>query len=90
MEKTIDQIKKKRVVPEEVKNKVKEFNRTKKAILNALKTNPRSIPEIAAETGLPIDKVTYTLMTLRKYNEIKVDKIDDMDEYFFYQLSNED
>ena len=90
MEKTIDYIKNKRKVPEELKLRVKEFNRTKKAIINSLKEKPKSIPQIAQETGLPFELVTYTLITLRKYNEIVTDEIDDKDEYFFYKLSKEE
>jgi len=90
MGKTIDQIKNKRQVSEQVKNKVKEFNRIKKAILNALKANAKSIPEIASETGYPLETITYTLMTLQKYNDVEVDKIDEMDEFFFYKISKED
>ena len=86
MEKTIDYIKQKRTVSEDVKEKRKEFARIKKLILKALETEPKSIPQIAQATKLPLDVVTYNLMTLRKYGDIETGEIDDMDEYFSYKL----
>jgi len=86
MEKTIDYIKQKRTVSEDLKEKRKEFVRIKKLILKALETEPKSIPQIAQETKLPLDVVTYNLMTLRKYGDIETGEIDDMDEYFSYKL----
>ena len=85
--KTIDKIKEKRTVSKEVTTRLKEFNKIKKAILNTLKEKPKSIPQIAEETKLPLDLVTFHLMTLMKYGSIEVDEIDDMDEYFFYKLT---
>ena len=85
--KTIDKIKEKRTVSEEVKTRLKEFNKIKRTILGALKEKPKSIPQIAEETKLPPDLVTFHLMTLMKYGSIETDEIDDMDEYFFYKLT---
>ncbi len=86
MEKTIDIIKKTRKVSDEVKEKMKEFNRIKKQILKALEAEDKTIPQIAKETGIPFDIVTYHLMTLQKYGSIETGEIDDMDEYYFYKL----
>jgi len=87
MERTIEYQKSRRQVPDELKNHVKAYNQRKKVIKNALKPGPKSIPQITAETGLDADQVMYVLMTLRKYNEVEVDELDDMDEYFTYKLS---
>ena len=84
--KTIDVIKKKRSVSDETKQKHKEYNRIKKLILKSLEPEAKTIPQIAAETELPLDVVTFYLMTLRKYGSIETGEIDDMDEYFFYKL----
>ena len=86
MKKTIDIIKQKRTVPEEVKEKRKEFVRIKKLILKALETGEKTIPQISKEIELPLEVVTYHLMSLRKFYEIDEGEIDDMDEYFFYKL----
>jgi predicted Rossmann fold nucleotide-binding protein DprA/Smf involved in DNA uptake len=85
MKKTIDHIKEKRTVSEELTKKRKEFTRIRKLILKSLETEPKTIPQIAQESELPLDVVTYNLMTLRKYGEIETGEIDDSDEYFYYQ-----
>ena len=72
---------------DKLKDHVKAYNQMKKAIKNALKPGPKSIPQLAEETELDADQVMYVLMTLRKYNEVETDEIDDMDEYFTYKLS---
>jgi hypothetical protein len=86
MTKTIDHIKEKRTVSEAVKEKRKETNRIDKLILKALESGEKTIPQIARETELPEDVVTYNLMTLRKYGKLETGEIDDMDEYFSYKL----
>ncbi len=83
---TIDIIKEKRAVSEKARNLMKEFNKSKKIILNALKSESRTIPQIAEETKLPGSVVTYNLMTLMKFGVIEVDRLDDMDEYFYYRV----
>ena len=85
-ERTIDYIKTIRTVSEETKAKRKEYARIRKIILKELEDGDKSIPQIAEATGLPLDIVTYNLMTLRKYGEIDTGEIDDMDEYFSYKL----
>lgn len=86
MGKTIDIIKQKREVSDQVKENMKAFNKIKRSILKALEEEPKSIPQIATEIDLPQDIVTYHLMTLQKYGNIEVDDIDDMDEYYLYKL----
>jgi predicted transcriptional regulator len=86
MGKTIDIIKKKREVPQEVKDNIKAFTKIKKMILKTLETEPKSVPQIAKEIDLAQDIVTYHLMTLQKFGSIEVDDIDDMDEYYLYKL----
>ncbi|MBN2215613.1 MAG: hypothetical protein JW723_15385 [Bacteroidales bacterium] len=86
MGKTVDIIKEKRVVSQEVKDKIKSFNKIKKEILKCLEAGQKTIPQISAELNLPAETVTYNLMTLLKYNQIAVGEIDDMDEYYYYNL----
>ena len=86
MSKTIDHIKQKMTVPEAVKERRKENNRIDKLILKSLEAGEKTIPQIAKETQLPEDVVTYNLMTLRKYGKLETGEIDDMDEYFSYKL----
>ncbi|MFC2101353.1 hypothetical protein ACFLRZ_05940 [Bacteroidota bacterium] len=84
--KTIDIIKEKKTVSENAKEKRKEYAKIKKLILKSLESEPKTIPQIAEEIKLPLDVVTFNLMTLRKYNQIETGEIDDMDEYFQYKL----
>ena len=69
-----------------VKERRKENSRIDKLILKSLESGPKTIPQIARETRLADDVVTYNLMTLRKYGKLETGEIDDMDEYFSYQL----
>jgi len=87
MERTIDIIKEKRTVPDALKSQVKEYNKIKRALLNALKEGPKSIPQIAEACNLTLDVVTFHLMTLRKFGMVETGELDDMDEYFNYQLT---
>ena len=84
--KTIDVIKGKRIVPEGLKEKRKEYNDVRKSIKKVLADGPKTIPQIANETGIPSQVITYTLMTCRRYDEIETGELDEMDEYFTYQL----
>ena len=88
--KTIDIIKKKRVVSEQTKERRKEFNRIKKLIMHALKEEAKTIPQIAGEINEPIDVVTFNLMTCRKYGQVETGEIDDLDEYFTYKIAKKE
>jgi predicted transcriptional regulator len=73
-------------VPDSLKEKRKAYNDVRKKIKKALAEGPKTIPQIATETGIPSHIITYTLMTCRKYGEIETGEPDDMDEYYYYQL----
>ena len=83
---TVDQIKKERQVPQQVREDLKKFNRMKKAIRQALEDGPLTIPALAERLDIDKSEVTYYLMSLRKYGFVIAGEQDDMDEYFFYQL----
>lgn len=63
-----------------------EFVRIKEAITTALESGPKSIPEVAKATKLPLPVVTYNLMSLQKFGQIAVGDLDENDEYYFYEL----
>ncbi|MDX9695481.1 MAG: hypothetical protein RBT49_06785 [Bacteroidales bacterium] len=86
MGKTIDIIKQKRKVSESVKQNIKDFNAMKKRILATMETEHKSVPQIAEELQLPLDVVTFHLMSLQKFGFVEVSELDDMDEYYFYKL----
>ena len=88
MKKTIDVMKGKRKVSEDLKNSIKAFNKLKKKILKSLESGEKTIPEIAKEMEDDIDTITYNLMTLMKYGFIEAGELNDDDEYYYYKLKN--
>lgn len=85
-ENTIEAIRQKRAVSPIANEERKNYNAYKKAIKAALRDEAKSIPQIAAETKLPLHLTTYYIMTMFKFGEIAVDSLDDMDEYYLYKL----
>jgi len=82
----IDSKKEKEEISEEIKVKMKELPEIWTNILKTLETEQKNIPQIANEMNLPLPVVTYNLMTLVKYGYIKPTGMDDMDEYYFYEI----
>ena len=85
---TIDVIKKKMTVSQEVKDKSKQVNSITKAIETALKSGEKNIPQITEEVNLPLDVVTFYLMTLRKKGRVEVGELDEDDEFYSYHLAD--
>lgn len=85
-EKTIDIIKQERKVSAGVLEERKIYSRNRKAIMEALKTGPKTIPQVASETELSLSDATYFMMVLFKFGDVEVNSLDDMDEYYFYEL----
>ena len=83
---TTDLVKQERQVPSRVKEELKNFNRMKRAIRTALEAGPKTIPELTGELNISAAEVTYYLMSLRKYGVVETGELDDMDEYYQYQL----
>ncbi len=83
---TIDIIKQKRKVPESVTEGRKKYNSMKRAILESLKEEAKTIPQISTETNISLYETTYYLMALHKFGDVSVHSLDDMDEYYFYEL----
>jgi len=83
---TVDLVKKERQVSVAVKDNLKQFNRMKRAIRQALEEGPMTIPELADKLDINTADVTYYVMTLRKYGFITAGEQDDMDEFYYYQL----
>jgi len=48
----------------------KESIRLRKAVLDALATGPKTVPELAAKIGADPRKVLWHVAALRKYNEV--------------------
>ncbi len=74
-------------IPEQAKENLKEFNRIKKLILEALTDEDLTVKQLTEKLNLPSDDVVYYLMSLVKYGYVKTGDIDDMDEYYRYKLN---
>ena len=83
---TIDLVKKERQVPAAVKEELKQFNRMKRAIRQALEEGALTIPELAEKLNIGKDEATFYIMSLRKYGLVTAGEQDEMDEYFYYHL----
>lgn len=79
-------LREKRKVSDRVKENLKQFNRDKKAILDALGKGDMTIDQISKETGMTKDKTMYILMSLVKFGFASAGTVDEMDEYFTYKL----
>jgi predicted transcriptional regulator len=74
-------------IPEQAKENLKEFNRIKKILLEALANEDLTIKQLTKKVNMPSDEVVYHLMSLVKYGFVKTGEIDDMDEYYTYKLN---
>ena len=74
-------------IPEQAKENLKEFNRIKKLILEALKDEDLTVKQLTGKLNMPSDEVVYYLMSLIKYGFVKTGDMDDMDEYYTYKLN---
>ena len=83
---TVDYMKAQREVSAEVKARVKMVAGIKKTIKKALEGKELTISEIAEETGMKPEEVTFYLMTMRKFGEIEFVDDDDVDEYYSYRI----
>lgn len=84
--KTAKYLREKRAVSQKAKDNLKEFNRIKKAILDALKEEDLTIDQLTKQLNMPKHEVVYYLMSLIKYGFVQTGEVDDMDEYFTYKL----
>jgi len=57
-------------ITEEMKEYFKRFNKIRKDIATALRTGPKTIPEIARETGLASKDAMWHVMAMRRYGAI--------------------
>jgi predicted Rossmann fold nucleotide-binding protein DprA/Smf involved in DNA uptake len=84
--KTFKYLREKREVSAAAKEKLKNFTRIKKSILDALKEEDLTIDQLTQKLSMPKHEVVFYLMTLIKYGFVQTGTIDDMDEYFSYKL----
>ena len=84
--KTYKYLREKREISSGAKEKMKQFSKMKKTILEALGEGEMTIDQLTEKTNRPKDEVVFWVMSLVKYGHIQAGKIDDMDEYFSYKI----
>ena len=84
--KTYKYLREKKGVPEAAKENLKNFNKIRKSILDALRENDMTVDQLTKKLEMPKGDLFYYLMTLAKYGSVEKGEIDDMDEYFSYKL----
>ncbi len=57
---------------------------TRRAIIDALKTGPKTVPQLSGQTGIPTHEALWCLMGLRKYGEVT--EGNEQEGYLEYQL----
>jgi predicted Rossmann fold nucleotide-binding protein DprA/Smf involved in DNA uptake len=74
-EKIVEQLKKLNElhgpVAQELRDYVAAQNKAQKAVLDALKEGPKTVPELAAATGLGAEKTLWYVTGLRKYGKLE-------------------
>lgn len=68
---------------------LKEQQAIRKTLRRGLQGEPRSIPEIAKNSGLPAHEVLWHVNAMKKYGEVIEDGMDDDFEYYLYRLAKE-
>lgn len=65
---------------------MKEYPQIWKQILAGIQNEKNTIPEIAQNSQISSDLVTYHLMTMNKYGIVVPDGMTDKEEYYYYKL----
>jgi predicted Rossmann fold nucleotide-binding protein DprA/Smf involved in DNA uptake len=73
-------------VPKALVERNRKQTKTRKQITQALQDGPKTIPEIAAATGVPGHKVVWQVMAMKKYG--KVVEGEERDGYYQYALKD--
>ena len=86
---TVKILRKKGVKPrDEVIERSKEQRKIMKQIAEILKSNPKTIPEVADEIKMPSGIVTWYIMTMHKYGKVKA--VEEVNGYFEYKSKEEE
>jgi hypothetical protein len=74
-------------ISEELKAHFKELNRARKLLKQALKAGPKTIPELARETGLEAPATMWHVMAMKKYGAVVEGDL--RGDYYAYVLAEE-
>jgi predicted Rossmann fold nucleotide-binding protein DprA/Smf involved in DNA uptake len=72
---------------EQVQALLKEQKDIRRQIVQAMRDEPQTVPEIAAASGLPAEQVLWHIIALKKYN--LVIETGQSDDYYLYQQVKE-
>jgi predicted Rossmann fold nucleotide-binding protein DprA/Smf involved in DNA uptake len=75
-------------VPKDLLARNREQKRLLKRLTEALEAGPRTVPEVAAETGIDAGEVLWHLMALRKFG--KLVEGEEREGYFEYALKEDE
>lgn len=78
--------------PERVKvaqEMLKEQQGIRKVLLQALKDEPRTIPQLSAATGFPAHQVLWYISVMRKYGKVVEIELNEDYEFYLYGLTKE-
>lgn len=75
-------------ISDEMKHLFKEQNRIRKLINEAFKNGPRTIPELAQDTGEPAEKLLWHVMALKKYGLVA--ELEARGDYFAYMTAGKE
>lgn len=81
-------LREKRQIPENVRENLKKYTRTKKSILDALREGEMTVDQLSRKLEIPANEVLFWVMTMVKYGLVQTGSIDDMDEYFTYKIKS--
>ena len=68
---------------------LKEQQTVRKRILQAMRGEPKSIPQLAEATEIPAHDVLWYVASMKKYGVIVETGMDEDYEYYLYQLTKE-
>jgi len=74
-------------LPKTLLERNRQQAKTRKQIIRTLREGPKTIPEIAATTGIPVHRVVWQVMAMKKYG--KIAEGEERDSYFAYALTTE-
>lgn len=68
---------------------LKEQQRIRKTLLQALEDEPLTIPQLAAATGFPAHQVLWHISVMKKYGKVVETELDEDYEFYLYGLTRE-
>jgi len=72
---------------ERTQERIKEQQRIRKQLGEAMKDGPKTVPEIAEAAGLPPDQVLWHITAMKKYDLVR--EVGMEGEYYQYALTKE-